>query len=358
MPLLDDGLCPSCGASNGTARSHCRRCGLRLPHRPDAEPEGPHHLRFPHPALSQSGARQPPRPLVWRGGFTGSFRLAADSLRLVWRAPRMLLLPALAVGMPLATLAIIGYWVLSIAPHGLAFFVWLQNDLPWLAAVVILAFLPSLVVSSIARAGLLGAASLSLDNRPVGFLTGWAVAEDSFGRVVTWAFYDFGFRLVIGLASGLLGRALGRMVQLVGDLAWVTATYFVLPVMVFERMEPLKAVPRSIEYVSLGFEEIAGSNIILTVAFLPAGIVGLGVIGYGLWAFEFQGLGAWGAAILVIGVVILFIQGVLQAASSAVLKVALYRYAASGDFLPEVLADTFQQSEGAFGSKNEGVGLL
>lgn len=124
---------------------------------------------------------------------------------------------------------------------------------------------------------------------------------------------------------------IGKLVTAFVGVAWSIATYFVVPVLVVERLGPVEAVKRSAKMLSTTWGPALVAN------------VGLGLIGFLLYAaatipaivgivFTAQmnhwapiAIGGGITALLMVGL------GLVTSAVSSILVAALYRYAATGE---------------------------
>ena len=123
----------------------------------------------------------------------------------------------------------------------------------------------------------------------------------------------------------------GKIVTALVGLAWTIATYFVVPVLVVERLGPIEAVKRSSTMLSKTWGTALVSN------------VGLGLIGFLLYAvatipaiigivFTAQ-MNHWAPIAIGGGIMVVLMIGIalVTSAVSSVLVAALYRYAATGE---------------------------
>ena len=93
---------------------------------------------------------------------------------------------------------------------------------------------------------------------------------------------------------GLLGRILG----FAGGLAWVVATYLVIPVLAFEDVGPIEAIKRSSSMFKNRFGTVARSGLRFGVLFGAASVLAAIVLVAGI------ALAAAGSATLAVGIVV------------------------------------------------------
>ena len=146
-------------------------------------------------------------------------------------------------------------------------------------------------------------------------ILGWAAVSATVGvilRVIESRSERFG-----EIVSGLLG------------MAWTIVTYFVVPILVVERVGPIEATRRSMSIMRRTWGEALTANfgigIITFLAFLVALIPLVG--GIFAWA---AGTIYFAIPLCVVGVVLLLLVGLVSSAVDAILIGSLYLYAADG----------------------------
>ena len=164
---------------------------------------------------------------------------------------------------------------------------------------------------------------------------------------------------IIGYAAiaATVGMVLKRMkdddhilVRLLGGglgTAWTLATFLVVPVLVTQAVGPFEALQRSARLLKRTWGENAIGNVGIGVAF---GMISLAVILVGgLLAYALAQVSTvLGALVAVVGVVVLLLLGVYQAALGGIYSAALYRYATEHQMPPGFEG---LQLETAFGPK-------
>jgi len=142
----------------------------------------------------------------------------------------------------------------------------------------------------------------------------WAVFAATVGIILRW----------ISERVGLLGKI---VVGLVG-LTWTLATYFVVPILAFEDLDPIAAVKRS----SALFKKTWGERVVAGVSFGAIFMLAI-LAGIGLWFFGLMTFPRSLATIIFISVLLMaYIQVVvaISSATASIFNVALYRYALTG----------------------------
>ncbi len=193
---------------------------------------------------------------------------------------------------------------------------------------IVLAFLFYLVsyfISIYFNAAIIGCAMIRLNGGTPTLSDGFRTSNENLGRLFGWA--------LLAATVGMILRAIQERVGFIGKIivgiigvAWSIATYFAVPVLVFEKVGPWTAVKRSGSILRRTWGEAAIGNLGLGAIFLLAGLAGILPILLG---------GLLGGVIgLLVGLIVAFVYwvllGVIASAAGAVLLAALYRYATTG----------------------------
>ena len=256
------------------------------------------------------------------GGAAGRLERSWRLARIAWSvlaAQRLLLVIALgttlaAFVVAIATVAAGHLWVrpeqsLLARPQGLMWLVWLC------------ALLLGTWVATVGQGLVVAGAGDHMAGRTVSVAGTWAAVRGRLRVLFAWAGLEVG-------ALGLLDQARqhlpggGRIVELVGQVAFRVAAFLVLPVVVFERTGAVEGLRRSARLLRATW----GENLALN-----AGLGGLSLIAmapafvFAVWA------GVTGALALPVTLAVamawlLLVQG-LVAALTAVLQTGLYRWA-------------------------------
>ena len=176
---------------------------------------------------------------------------------------------------------------------------------------------------------LIGCAMIRFEGGDPTVSDGFRTANRNLGAILKWA--------VVSAIVGMILRAIqsrfklaGRVIAGIAGLAWGVATFFAVPVLIFEKTSVPGAVKRSAHLLKSTWGEMIigglGLGLILALLFL------LGLIPV------FVGLMIGGPSGLIVGLIIaipywLIIVCIGSAADSA-LRAALYRYATTGKVAP------------------------
>ncbi|OPY31855.1 MAG: hypothetical protein A4E32_01459 [Methanomassiliicoccales archaeon PtaU1.Bin124] len=255
----------------------------------------------------------------------GRFRTGRDLAKMSWSVIRkeksLLVFPIISafVTLMIAASFFLPLWFLT---GGDAFTQWYA----WVMIFVwyILAF----TVSIFCNVALMANATKVMEgeNPTVGYGLGFAASR--FKYILEWAI----FSAIVGVILQAIrkqGGLLGNIAAAVIGAAWAVATYFVVPIMAFEKLGPLGAVKRSLLFLRSNWGEGLIANLSIGLVFFLLALAGFIPIIIGVLLFGSMGVGAViaGFAIAIIYWVIL---AVIASAMKQVVVAAMYRYATTG----------------------------
>jgi len=141
---------------------------------------------------------------------------------------------------------------------------------------------------------------------------------------------------------------LGQFIISLVGAGWAIATYFVVPILVVERVEPWDALKRSVSLMRRTWgESIVGNmgiGLVIMLFMLPGiAFIVLGIVGAAAWNQT-----ALAVVGIVAGVIWMMVVSLISSATHTILLAALYRYAAEGTAPPQFDQQLLQQ---AFRSK-------
>lgn len=276
------------------------------------------------------------------GRFANSWTLTKVSLKVVSQDRELLLMPILSFFASLVSLALvlgIGFTTripvqIYASDHSL--------NLPGLGLAVLLYILLAFIQTYFFAAVIASASQrLAGGNPTLGSALG--AANKRIGRLFLWS-------IVVGLMNVLMqmlrerGGAVGRLVAGLGSLAWSVATYFVVPVLMFEDEPVLSSIGRSSSLLRKTWGEAAiggaGAGVVFMIGYLLLVLTGFLLFSAG------AALGLGGIiAVAVILVVAFVLLACLQSVVSGVYRAALYRFATTGNagagFSSEMLGAAF-----------------
>jgi Family of unknown function (DUF6159) len=250
-------------------------------------------------------------------------RILSHSWRVLRETPALVAVMAAGVLASAALTLGSGYLVLGGVPH--------SEDFAWPRSLLLL---PLLGVGSYAtvfcNAVVTATAYERMAGRP-------ATTADGFRRALACLpslFWWTTLSIVVGVVMQVVAERIrvgGPIIRWILGLAWVVATFFVVPVIVIERATVLTSVRRSAGLVRQRWGEAAIGSLGLgafVIAFFLVGGVGVGMLAT-----------MSVAAAVVVGVGLLSATLAFAGALNSVFTAALYGYATGGPTGPFVLAD-------------------
>jgi hypothetical protein len=175
---------------------------------------------------------------------------------------------------------------------------------------------------------LIGCAIIRFKGENPTLADGFRAAFARLPQIAGWALVSASVGLVLKIIESRSEKA-GRLVAGLLGMAWSAVTYFVVPVIVIEKLGPIQATKRSLSILRKTWGEALAANfgigLIVFVASLIAAIpliLGLVALASGVVPLRVAGI--------VVGVVLLVLVGLVSSALHAILLGALYLYAAEG----------------------------
>jgi hypothetical protein len=277
------------------------------------------------------------------GAFSDSWRLTKISFGLVFQDRALLVFPLVAGLSAIAVLVLFALGTFFLAPLLL-----IGGNLSTSYEVVgvvlfLVAYFSTTFITVYATAALVGAATLKLEGQQPTASDGWKIARTNLSRLLVWALISATVGLIIQLVASRFRGAAGIIIGGIAGATWAIATYFVIPVIIYQRSSPWQSLGRSAKMFLNTFGRTLVTNIVLALI-VGAGIVVAVVLGVVGLFLIFSGTVFFGVVLIVtaLGVGILF--ALLGASAEGVLRAALYRYATTGKIDPDLLPPAYRMS--------------
>ncbi len=185
------------------------------------------------------------------------------------------------------------------------------------------------VVGTYFSVGLAAAADRIFRGQEATVADGLAVARSHFAAICGWAALSTAVGVVLG-ALEQQGGAFGEIAGRLAGMAWSLVTFLAVPVIAIEGTGPLATLKRSASLFRQRWgQQITGNlvigGVVFLLGFLPA--VALIAVGVVIW----PSAGFAGAALIVIGALIICVALLISKAIGGIFGVALYRYALDGE---------------------------
>jgi uncharacterized protein DUF6159 len=145
------------------------------------------------------------------------------------------------------------------------------------------------------------------------------------GVIFQWAILAAIVGMAIRALESRLG-VLGRVIGFVGGLAWVVATFLVIPVLAFEDVGPIEAVKRSSSILKARFGTVARGGLRFGVLFLGLSLGAIAVTLLGVVLIARHAYAA-GVPIAILGFAALIGVAMYASAAGMYMRTLLYRFA-------------------------------
>jgi len=251
------------------------------------------------------------------GLFGEGGQLAKMSFGVIRKDKEILIFPLLSVAVSGMVIAVLMVWIYFMGLNG--FF-----TLPGIFLLVISGFV-LIFINVYFDVAVIGCAMIRFEGGDPTVRDGFRTSNRHLGAIFKWAIISVTVGLILGAIQRIL-KEFGRTIAWLGGLSWDIATYFAVPVFVYEETSGLGAVKRSVHLLKTTWGHMFVSEVSVGLIFVLPAIFGFVPIGLGIALG-----GLWGA---IIGFIIaIFYWAVLISIISAVdsvLSAALYRFAMTG----------------------------
>lgn len=171
---------------------------------------------------------------------------------------------------------------------------------------------------------------------------GFRMAMARLPQIFAWALVSATVGMILKAIENAHEKV-GYWVSLVLGTAWSIMTYFVVPVLVVEKIGPFAAIGRSMSLLKKTWGEALvgrlGLGLFMFLLFIP--VILLFVVGFMMIG---NGMMAPGIAVVVLAVIALLLHSAIGSALNTILLAALYQYAAEEKVPAEFDRDTFEHA--------------
>ncbi|MDX1610780.1 MAG: DUF6159 family protein [Candidatus Thermoplasmatota archaeon] len=169
-------------------------------------------------------------------------------------------------------------------------------------------------------------ATIRLDGGDPTLKDGLSAAWDRKGKLLAWALVSATVGILLRALRERAG-ALGQIAVGLAELGWAVATYFVVPILVYQDIGPLDAVKKSASHIKRTWGEAATGVFSTGTIFFLLGLVGLVPLVLGLISGS--------STLFLVGIAVAVLYWIVLAAANSAVKgilvAALYRYADTGE---------------------------
>lgn len=172
--------------------------------------------------------------------------------------------------------------------------------------------------------------------------TGLAAASTRLPQILAWAAVSATVGLILRVIESRSERV-GQIVASLIGMAWSAVTYFVVPVIVVERVGPIDATKRSLAILKRTWGEALSANFGVGFIVFIATLIAAVPVFLGIAAIS-AGMVAVGIACIAGGIILLLLVSLISSALNSIILGALYLYAAE-EKVPEAFdRRLFQQA--------------
>jgi len=275
------------------------------------------------------------------GTFSDSWKLTKTSFRLVAEDRALLVFPVVGGLSIVGVFALFLFGALALLPSVLSGGGPTPPVVVLGVALFLVAYFASSIISVYCTAALVGAATLKLIGQQPTASDGWRIARSKLPRLLAWAVITATVRLAIQVIASRVRGIAGLLIAGIGGASWSVATYFMIPVLVYEDQGAWTSLRRSAHLFVSNFGRSLVTNLVMGLL-VGAGIVAavfLGIAGILVLA---GGAVALGLVLIVGTLVIGVLVGLIGATAEGVLRAALYRYATTGKVDPDLLPPAYR----------------
>lgn len=282
------------------------------------------------------------------GRFGNSWKLTKACFKVVRKDKEMILFPIMSM---IATAIILSTFIM-----GMYFLDVFTSDNIAGPLNLILYFLMYFLlyfVTIFSNVAIVGCAMIRLNGGDPTLKDGFSIAIKKLPSILLWT----AIAATVGMVLQIIrhtGDWVGSIISSIIGVVWSILTYFVVPVLVFEDVNPFKAISRSKDILKKTWGEALISNMGVGLIFFLIGL-GVSLLFIPLFVVGFSSGLVGGFVVLSLFVVIIVLLLAMNTAVNGVLMAALYRYATTGKIsadLPSVyIKKAFQpkSKKGIFG---------
>ena len=250
------------------------------------------------------------------GKFSRSWQLMKTSFGILRKDKEIMIFPFLSfISCAIILISFFaGFWFLGLSS---------SDSLSWLWFVVVfLIYLFLYFIVIFFNTAIIACANIRLSGGDPTVSNGLRIASQNIGRILIWALISATIGMILQ-AIRQRGGWVGKLIAGVFGIAWTYVTFFIIPVLIYEKKGTASSIRRS---ASL-FKQTWGETIIGTFGFGIVFVL-LALLGVLLVILGFLLGGTTG---VIIGVIIAFFYwafiGVVASATNGIYVAALYQYA-------------------------------
>ena len=198
----------------------------------------------------------------------------------------------------------------------------------WIGVLFIICLLMNFI-SSFFKAGIVSNATSVIEGRDPLFMDGIRVAAATIKTIFAWSVIAATVGVVLQLIrtqNDGIGRLIGTLIAGIAGAVWELVTFFVIPVMIFEKKNAFSSIKESWSLFKKTWGETVVAGFSFVVVYIPFFIFMIGTI-----LLFFTGNMTIITSIGALAIIVLVITVVLVSALQGILVALLYHYAKTGE---------------------------
>jgi hypothetical protein len=278
-----------------------------------------------------------------RGSWQSSKLVTRRSWAVLKENPYLFAFPIVGVVLAAIPLTVLGLPALYL----------LDENNPWIAIALGIALIFGVqAVVTFPAAGLVAAVDDELHGKDSSFARGMSAAVGRSGPLIAWSGIQTVVSVLLGLVRGngqgnVVGVLLRNVIAAAADVMWQLITFFVLPVMMIEKVSPIQAIKTSSGLFKKQWgTQLAGGvrigGMVALLVILPGALV-LGS-GVALVLSDSTAVVVTGIVTAGIGFLVIMLGSLIINAMRGIYSVALYHYAKDGEMLAGFTEGELQSS--------------
>lgn len=279
--------------------------------------------------------------------ISNSFALAKSSWQVLRRDKQLVVFPMLSGVACLFVL--VSFWAPVVFGVGLERMIVDDKPAPWVYVVLFAYYFATYFVVVFFNAALVSCALMRFHGQTPTVADGLRAASLRLPQILAWALVSASVGILLRAIENVHEKA-GAIISAILGTLWSVITYFVVPVLVVERVGPIEAIKRSAGILKKTWGEALVGNLGLGLFMLLVYLPGILLLAGGVVILANGGnMLAIGLALLALAVVYFVIAAAIGSALQGIYITALYEYAAYGSVPQGFEGDTFRY---AFRSRN------
>jgi hypothetical protein len=250
------------------------------------------------------------------GKFSNSWQLMKTSLGVLRKDKEIMIFPILSFGACALILLsfFVGFWFMGLPSIETAW-------VPWVVMMVIIYFVLFFIVIFFNTA-IIGCADIRLNGGDPTVADGFRIASQNIGRILLWALISATIGMILQIIREKAGWA-GKIIAGIIGFAWAYVTFFIIPVLIFEKKGMAPSIRRSASLFKQTWGETLIGSFGFGIIFFLLALLGIVPIALGFLIGTTIGI--------VVGVIIAFfywaVIGVVASATNSIFVAAMYQYA-------------------------------